>query len=139
MQERTFSLIKPDAMARGVHGEILAMIQASGLRLVAMKMLRLSREQASAFYAVHRERAFFEELVTYMASGPVVCLVLEGEDAVARYRRLMGATDSSCAEEGTIRRLFAESVSANAVHGSDSPEAVARETAFFFSETEIVG
>lgn len=139
MTQRTLSLIKPDAAADGKQGEILAMIQQAGLRIVALKMLRMDRAQAEAFYAVHRERPFFGELVEYMMSGPVVCAVLEGEDAVRTYRALMGATDPAKAAEGTIRRLYGRSVDANAVHGSDSPEAAEREIAFFFSQNEIVG
>lgn len=139
MVQRTFSIIKPDAVARNLQGEILAMIQKAGLRIVAMKMVRLTRAQAEAFYAVHKERPFYQDLVSYMTSGPVVCSVLEGEDAVAAYRRLMGATDPAKAEEGTIRRIYAESVEANAVHGSDAPGTAAQEIAFFFSQTEIVG
>lgn len=139
MLQRTLSIIKPDAVARGLQGEILAMIQGSGLRITAMKMLRLTEAQAGAFYEVHRERPFYGDLVRYMTSGPVVCSVLEGEDAVAAYRALMGSTDPSKAAEGTIRRKYAQSVQANAVHGSDAPETAAREIAFFFSQTEIVG
>ena len=139
MIQRTLSIIKPDAVARSLQGEILAMIQRAGLRIVAMKMVRLTRAQAEAFYAVHKERPFYGELVSYMASGPVVCSVLEGEDAVATYRTLMGATDPAKAAEGTIRRLYAQSLDANAVHGSDAPETAAQEIAFFFSQTEIVG
>ena len=139
MIQRTLSIIKPDAVARSLQGEILAMIQKAGLRIVAMKMVRLTKAQAEAFYAVHKERPFYGELVSYMASGPVVCSVLEGEDAVASYRTLMGATDPAKAAEGTIRRLYAQSLDANAVHGSDAPETAAQEIAFFFSQTEIVG
>ena len=139
MIQRTLSIIKPDAVARSLQGEILAMIQRAGLRIVAMKMIRLTKAQAEAFYAVHKARPFYDELVSYMASGPVVCSVLEGEDAVASYRTLMGATDPAKAAEGTIRRLYAQSLDANAVHGSDAPETAAQEIAFFFSQTEIVG
>ena len=139
MIQRTLSIIKPDAVARSLQGEILAMIQKAGLRIVAMKMVRLTKAQAEAFYAVHKARPFYDELVSYMASGPVVCSVLEGEDAVATYRTLMGATDPAKAAEGTIRRLYAQSLDANAVHGSDAPETAAQEIAFFFSQTEIVG
>ena len=126
MIQQTLSIIKPDAVARNLQGEILAMIQKSGLCIVAMKMIRLTRAQAEAFYEVHKERPFYGELVEYMISGPVVCSVLEGEDAIASYRALMGATNPANAAEGTIRRLYAESVQANAVHGSDAPE-----TAYF--------
>ncbi len=139
MLQRTLSIIKPDAVARSLQGEILAMIQKAGLRIVAMKMMRLTRAQAEDFYAVHRDRPFYPELVDYMVSGPIVCSVLEGEDAVASYRRLMGATDPARAEEGTIRRLYAESIQANAVHGSDAPETADREISFFFSQMEIEG
>ena len=139
MIQRTLSIIKPDAVARSLQGEILAMIQRAGLRIVAMKMLRLTKAQAEAVYAVHTARPFYDELVSYMASGPVVCSVLEGEDAVSTYRTLMGATDPAKAAEGTIRRLYAQSLDANAVHGSDAPETAAQEIAFFFSQTEIVG
>ena len=139
MLQRTFSIIKPDAVARGLQGEILAMIQSAGLRIVAMKMVRLTEDQARAFYAVHCERPFYNDLVEYMTSGPVVCSVLEGEDAVTAYRALMGSTDPAKAAEGTIRRKYAQSVQANAVHGSDAPETAAQEIAFFFSQTEIVG
>ena len=139
MIQQTLSIIKPDAVARNLQGEILAMIQKSGLRIVAMKMIRLTRAQAEAFYEVHKERPFYADLVEYMTSGPVVCSVLEGENAIAAYRALMGATNPANAAEGTIRKLYAESVQANAVHGSDAPETAAREVAFFFSRTEIVG
>lgn len=139
MLQQTLSIIKPDAVARNLQGEILAMIQKSGLRIVAMKMMRLTRAQAEAFYEVHKERPFYADLVEYMTSGPVVCSVLEGEDAIASYRALMGATNPANAAEGTIRKRYAQSVQANAVHGSDAPETAAREVAFFFSRTEIVG
>ncbi len=139
MLQQTLSIIKPDAVSRHLQGEILAMIQKSGLRIVAMKMIRLTRAQAEAFYEVHKDRPFYADLVEYMISGPVVCSVLEGEDAIASYRALMGATNPAAAAEGTIRRRYAESVQANAVHGSDAPETAAREVAFFFSRTEIVG
>ena len=139
MIQQTLSIIKPDAVARNLQGEILAMIQKSGLRVVAMKMIRLTRAQAEAFYEVHKDRPFYADLVEYMTSGPVVSSVLEGENAIAAYRALMGATNPANAAEGTIRRLYAESVQANAVHGSDAPETAAREVAFFFSRTEIVG
>ena len=139
MIQRTFSIIKPDAVARNLQGEILAMIQKAGLRIVAMKMVQLTQAQAEAFYAVHKERPFYGELVSYMTSGPVVCSVLEGEDAITAYRTVMGATDPAKAAEGTIRKIYAESVQANAVHGSDAPDTAAQEIAFFFSQTEIVG
>ena len=136
MIERTFSIIKPDAVARNLSGEILAMIQQSGLRIKAMKMIQLTRAQAEGFYAVHKERPFFNSLVEYMCSGPVVCSILEGEDAIRRYRDLMGATNAA---EGTIRKKYAESIEANSVHGSDAPETAAFEMAYFFNALEIVG
>ena len=139
MIERTFSIIKPDAVARNLSGEILAMIQQSGLRIKAMKMIQLTRAQAEGFYAVHKERPFFNSLVEYMCSGPVVCSILEGEDAIRRYRDLMGATNPSNAAEGTIRKKYAESIEANSVHGSDAPETAAFEMAYFFNALEIVG
>jgi nucleoside-diphosphate kinase len=137
--ERTFSIIKPDATQRNLTGAINAMIEAAGLRIVAQKRLRMSRKQAEAFYAVHRERPFFSELVETMTSGPVVAQVLEGENAIAQYRELMGATDPAKADPGTIRKLHARSVGENSVHGSDAPETAAAEIAQFFSEDEIVG
>ena len=139
MIERTFSIIKPDAVARNLSGEILAMIQQSGLRIKAMKMIQLTRAQAEGFYAVHKERPFFNRLVEYMCSGPVVCSILEGEDAIRRYRDLMGATNPANAAEGTIRKKYAESIEANSVHGSDAPETAAFEMAYFFNALEIVG
>ena len=139
MIERTFSIIKPDAVARNLSGEILAMIQQSGLRIKAMKMIQLTRDQAEGFYAVHKERPFFNSLVEYMCSGPVVCSILEGEDAIRRYRDLMGATNPANAAEGTIRKKYAESIEANSVHGSDAPETAAFEMAYFFNALEIVG
>ena len=139
MIQRTLCLIKPDAVARNLQGEILGMIQADGLKAAAMKMLRLSKPQAEAFYAVHKERPFFGELTDYMCSGPVLCVVLEGEDAIARYRKLMGATNPAQAEEGTIRKQYALNLEANSVHGSDTPESAAFEIAYFFSGIEIVG
>ena len=139
MIERTFSIIKPDAVARNLSGEILAMFQQSGLRIKAMKMVQLTRAQAEGFYAVHKERPFFNSLVEYMCSGPVVCSILEGEDAIRRYRDLMGATNPANAAEGTIRKKYAESIEANSVHGSDAPETAAFEMAYFFNALEIVG
>jgi len=139
MLQRTLAIIKPEAVARGQEGSILAMIQGAGLRLAAVKLLHLTERQAAEFYEMHRERPFFSELVAYMTSGPVVCAVLEGEEAVDAYRTLMGTTDPAKAAEGTIRKIYGESVAANAVHGSDSPESAAKEIAFFFSQTEIVG
>jgi len=135
--ERTFSILKPDATARNLTGAINAMIEQAGLRIVAQRRVRITREQAQAFYAVHRERPFFGELVDFMISGPVVVQVLEGDNAIAKYREVMGATDPAKAAPGTIRKDFAESIEANSVHGSDSPENAAQEIGFFFSESEI--
>ena len=137
--ERTFSILKPDATRRNLTGKINAVLEDAGLRIVAQKRLRLTQAQAEAFYGVHRERPFFRDLVTFMTSGPVVAQVLEGEDAVALNRRVMGATNPANAEPGTIRKQFAESIEANSVHGSDSAENAATEIAFFFSGVEIVG
>jgi nucleoside-diphosphate kinase len=137
--ERTFSIIKPDATARNLTGAINALIEKAGLRIVAQKRVRISRAEAETFYAVHRERPFFRDLVEFMTSGPVVVQVLEGENAIARYRELMGATDPAKAAEGTIRKLFAKSIQENSVHGSDSPETAAKEIAQFFSGNEIMG
>jgi nucleoside-diphosphate kinase len=137
--ERTFSIIKPDATARNLTGAINAMIEAAGLRIVAQKRLRISLPQARQFYAVHNERPFFAELVDFMVSGPVVVQVLEGDNAIARYRELMGATDPAKAAAGTIRNVHAKSIGENSVHGSDAPETAAIEIAQFFSGNEIVG
>ena len=139
MLQRTLCIIKPDAVARNLQGEILSMIQSAQLKVAAMKMLRLSKAQAEGFYAVHQERPFFGELTAYMCSGPVLCAVLEGEDAIARYRKLMGATNPAQAEEGTIRKKYAVNLEANSVHGSDAPESAAFEISYFFSGIEIVG
>ena len=136
--ERTFSIIKPDATRRNLTGKANAKLEEAGLRIVAQKRLRLTREQAEGFYAVHRERPFFGSLVAFMTSGPVVVQVLEGENAVARNREVMGATNPANAAAGTIRKEFAESIEANSVHGSDSPENAAIEIAYFFSQVEIV-
>lgn len=136
---RTFSIIKPDATRRNLTGAVNAMIEAAGLRIVAQKRLHLTKAQAEGFYAVHRERGFFGELVNFMISGPVVVQVLEGEDAVPAYRAIMGATNPANAEPGTIRKELAESIEANTVHGSDSEENAAIEIAYFFAQTEIVG
>jgi len=135
--ERTFSIIKPDAVAKGVIGKIFDRFESNGLKIAATKKLQLSRADAEAFYAIHSERPFFNDLVEFMISGPVVVSVLEGEDAMAKNRALMGATNPAEAEAGTIRADFAESIDANAVHGSDSLENAAIEMAFFFSEREI--
>ena len=139
MAERTLSIIKPDATRRNLTGRINAMFEEAGLRIVAQKRVLLSREQARSFYAVHRERPFFDSLVAFMTSGPAVVQVLEGSDAVARNREIMGATNPEEAAEGTIREVFAESLEANSVHGSDSAENAGIEIAFFFSSIEIVG
>lgn len=137
--ERTFSIIKPDATRRNLTGQINARFEAAGLRIVAQKRVQLSRAQAEEFYAVHKERAFFDDLVSFMISGPVVVQVLEGEDAIAKNREVMGATNPANAADGTIRKDFAESIEANSVHGSDAPETAAQEIAYFFAGTEIVG
>jgi nucleoside-diphosphate kinase len=137
--ERTFSIIKPDATARNLTGAINAMIEKAGLRIVAQKRVRMSTREAETFYAVHRARPFFRELVDFMTSGPVVVQVLEGENAVAAYRDLMGATDPAKAAPGTIRKEYAKSIGENSVHGSDAPETAAQEIAQFFSGNEIVG
>ena len=137
--ERTLSIIKPDATRRNLTGAIVAKLEEAGLRVVAQKRIRLTKEQAEAFYAVHRERPFFGELTEFMASAPVVVQVLEGEEAIMRNREVMGATNPADATEGTIRATYAESVGENAVHGSDAPETAAQEIAFFFSDIEIVG
>jgi len=137
--ERTLSIIKPDATRRNLTGAINARIEQAGLRIVAQKRLKLTREQAEAFYAVHRERPFFDSLCRFMTSGPVVVQVLQGENAVQRYREVMGATDPAKAAAGTIRKDFAESIEANSVHGSDSAENAEKEIAFFFAAIEITG
>jgi len=137
--ERTLSIIKPDATKRNLTGAINAVIEEAGLRIVAQKRIWLSEGQAEGFYAVHKERPFFADLVSFMISGPVVVQVLEGENAVAKYRDVMGATNPANAAEGTIRKRFAESIEANSVHGSDSAENAAREIDFFFNDQEIVG
>jgi nucleoside-diphosphate kinase len=137
--ERTFSIIKPDATRRNLTGRINAVIEGSGLKIVAQKRIRLSKEKAEGFYAEHKERGFFGELVSFMISGPVVVQVLEGENAIAAYRTVMGATNPANADAGTIRKEFAESIEANSVHGSDSPASAAREIAYFFTDAEIVG
>ena len=137
--ERTFSILKPDATERNLTGAINAIIEKAGLRIVAQKRVRISREQAEKFYAVHRERPFFRELVEFMISGPVVVQVLEGENAIARYREVMGATDPAKAADGTIRKINARSIGENSVHGSDAPDTAVREIAQFFSDNDIVG
>ena len=137
--ERTFSIIKPDATTRNLTGAINAMIEQAGLRVVAQKRVRITREQAETFYAVHRARPFFGELVDFMVSGPVVVQVLEGENAIARYRDVMGATDPAKAAPGTIRKVHARSIGENSVHGSDAPATAATEISQFFAGNEIVG
>ena len=137
--ERTFSIIKPDATQRNITGKIVDRLESAGLRVVAQKRIQMSREQAAGFYAVHKERPFFNDLVSFMISGPVVVQVLEGEDAIAKNREVMGATNPKEAAPGTIRADFAENIEANSVHGSDAPETAKTEIAFFFSDDEIVG
>src|SRR5438270_12768865 len=136
--ERTFSILKPDATKRNLTGAINAIIEDSGLRIVAQKRVRITREQAETFYSVHRERPFFGELVAFMTSGPVVVQVLEGENAIAKYRDVMGATDPAKAAAGTIRKVHAKSIGENSVHGSDAPDTAMKEIAQFFSGNDIV-
>ncbi|MBS7695735.1 MULTISPECIES: nucleoside-diphosphate kinase [unclassified Chelatococcus] len=137
--ERTFSILKPDATARNLTGAVNAVIEAAGLRIVAQRRIQMTTQQAETFYAVHKERPFFGELVSFMTSGPVIVQVLEGENAIAKYREVMGATNPANAAEGTIRKQFALSVGENTVHGSDAPETAAVEIAQFFSGNDIVG
>ncbi|MGB1361243.1 MAG: nucleoside-diphosphate kinase [Alphaproteobacteria bacterium] len=137
--QRTFSIIKPDATRRNLTGAINAVIESNGLKIVAQKRIHMSRQIAETFYGVHKERAFFNDLVEFMISGPVVVQVLEGENAIAKYREIMGATNPENADEGTIRKEFAESVEANSVHGSDAEETAAEEIAYFFAGIELVG
>jgi nucleoside-diphosphate kinase len=137
--ERTFSILKPDATARNLTGAINAMIEKASLRIIAQKRIRMTRQEAETFYAVHRERPFFRELVEFMTSGPVVVQVLEGENAIAKYREIMGATDPAKAAEGTIRKVHAKTVGENSVHGSDAADTAVKEIAQFFSGNEIVG
>jgi nucleoside-diphosphate kinase len=137
--ERTFSIIKPDATRRNITGKIIDKLESAGLKVVAQKRIHMTRKQAEGFYAVHRERPFFGELVAFMSSGPVVVQVLEGEDAIAKNRAVMGATNPKDAAPGTIRAEFAQSVGENSVHGSDGPETAAEEIKFFFKDDEIVG
>ena len=139
MKERTLSIIKPDGVARGVVGEVIKRFEQAGFQIVAMKMVHLSKVQAEEFYAVHRGRSYFEGLTNFMTSGPSVVVVLEGEDAIARNRALMGATDSNKAAEGTIRKDFGTDGRRNVVHGSDAPETAAFEMSYFFSALELVG
>ncbi|MEQ8650866.1 MAG: nucleoside-diphosphate kinase [Kiloniellales bacterium] len=137
--ERTFSIIKPDATRRNLTGQIVARFEEAGLRVVAQKRLHMTRAQAEGFYAVHSERPFFNDLCSFMTSGPVVVQVLEGENAIAKNREIMGATNPANADAGTIRADFAESIEANSVHGSDAPETAAQEISYFFAAVEIVG
>ncbi|MEM9616433.1 MAG: nucleoside-diphosphate kinase [Pseudomonadota bacterium] len=137
--ERTFSIIKPDATRRNLTGKVIAKLEEGGLRVVASKRIHMTREQAEGFYAVHKERPFFGELVDFMMSGPVVVQVLEGENAIARNREIMGATNPAEAAPGTIRAEFAESIGENSVHGSDGPDTAKDEIKFFFTDAEIVG
>ena len=137
--ERTFSIIKPDATARNLTGAVNAMIEQAGLRIVAQRRVHITRQQAETFYAVHRARPFFGELVDFMISGPVVVQVLEGENAIVRYRDIMGATDPAKAAPGTIRKVHSQSIGENSVHGSDAPDTAAKEIAQFFAGNEIVG
>lgn len=139
MIERTFSIIKPDAVARNLIGAIETMIEEAGLKIIAMKKIHMTKAQAEGFYAVHKERPFFGELTDYMCSGPCVVQILEGEDAIAKYRALMGATNPDNADEGTIRKKFALDIEKNSVHGSDAPETAAYEMSYFFNALEIVG
>lgn len=136
--ERTFAMIKPDAVSAGHTGDILNMIEQNGFRIIALKMLRIGKPEAEAFYAVHRERPFFNGLVTFMTEGRVVVMVLEREDAIARWRELMGATNPANAAEGTIRKRFAENIERNSVHGSDAPETASQEIPFFFGTAELL-
>ena len=137
--ERTFSIIKPDATKRNLTGKIIDRFESNGLRIVASKRIHMTREQAGEFYGVHKERPFYNDLVDFMISGPVVVQVLEGENAIAKNREIMGTTNPAEADEGTIRKDFAESIDANSVHGSDAPETAAEEIKFFFTDAELVG
>lgn len=139
MMERTLSIVKPDGVARGLIGEVVKRFETAGIRIAAMKMVRLTKDQAEGFYAVHRERPFFGSLTDFMSSGPCVVMVLEGEDVIAKNRELMGATNYKDAAEGTIRRDFANDIEKNIVHGSDAPETAAFEIGYFFNRFEIVG
>jgi len=139
VMEKTLSIIKPDGVARGLIGEVIHRLESNGLKIIAMKMLKMTKEQAESFYGVHKERPFFQSLTYFMTSGPVVVMVLEGEDAIARYREIMGATDYREAAQGTIRKEFATDIEKNIVHGSDSPETAAFEIGFFFNSFEVTG
>jgi nucleoside-diphosphate kinase len=136
--ERTFAIIKPDAVAKGHTGDILSMVEQSGFRIVGLKMRRIAKNEAEAFYAVHKARPFFSGLVTFMTEGPVVVMVLEREDAIAKWRDLMGATNPANAAEGTVRKRFGENIERNSVHGSDAPETAAEEIPFFFGAAELL-
>lgn len=138
MKQRTLSIIKPDAVERNLIGAIVQMIEGAGLKVVAMKMMHLSKKQAEGFYAVHKEKPFYGELTDYMTSGPVVVSVLEGDNAIKRYRDVMGATNPANAADGTIRKTYARDLQANSVHGSDAPETAAYEISYFFNALEIV-
>ncbi len=137
--ERTLSIIKPDGVRRGLIGEVIKRLEAADIKIVAMKMLHMTKEQAQGFYAVHKEKPFFDSLTDFMTSGPIVVMVLQGENVISRYRKLMGATNYKEAEPGTIRADFATDIEKNVVHGSDAPETAATEIKYFFSELEIVG
>jgi len=139
IMEKTLSIIKPDGVARGLIGEVIKRLESNRLKIIGMKMLRMTKEQAERFYAVHKERPFFQSLAYFMTSGPIVVMVLEGEDAITKYRDIMGATDYREAAQGTIRKDFATDIEKNIVHGSDSPEAAAFEIGFFFNSFEITG
>ena len=139
VMEKTLSILKPDGVARGLIGEVIKRLESNGLKIITMKMLKLTKDQAESFYAVHKERPFFQSLTYFMTSGPIVVMVLEGEDAIARYRDIMGATDYREAAQGTIRRDFATDIEKNIVHGSDSPETAAFEIGFFFNSYEVNG
>ena len=139
MTQRTLSIIKPDAVQRNLQGAIMKMIQDSGLKIVAMKMLRLSRDEARGFYAVHKDRPFFDSLTDYMSSGPIVVSILEGENGIDKYREIMGATNPENAQEGTIRKAYALDIEKNSVHGSDAQETAQVEMSYFFSKMEMVG
>ncbi len=136
--ERTLSIIKPDGVKRGLIGEVIRMLEQNNLGIVAMKMVHMTKQQAEGFYAVHRERPFFQSLTDFMSSGPAIVMILEGENVIARYRELMGATNYKEAAEGTIRKLFATDIEQNVVHGSDAPETAAFEISYFFNQFEIV-
>lgn len=138
MWERTLSIIKPDGVARNVVGEVIKRLEGAGLKITAMKMIRMNKDQAKGFYRIHKGKPFYESVTDFMSSGPCVVMILEGEEAIATYRKLMGATNYKVAEEGTIRRDFATDIEKNVVHGSDSPETAAFETGYFFSDLEVV-